>query len=185
MKARVAIAALVGGLIVVVHAGDTDGGCDLKNVIEAHYCEACDAVLEKKDLVSAKTYYVCEDCEESYDEAGACPYCEQPLKKKTSGKDVCPECYAKPEKVEACRKVYYTCKDCDTESLKPGKCPDCEASLAERVSVALVEYICPECGDARYKAGKCSDKECPHFDKPLTRRCTESGNFPHTSKAPD
>jgi hypothetical protein len=182
MKAKFAIAALVGGLIMVVHAGDSDGGCDLKHVIQAYLCEECDAILEKKDLVSDKTYYVCEDCEESADEAGACPYCEQPLKKKTTGKDVCPDCHSKPQKVEACRKVFYACEGCDTQRLEPGECTDCEAKLVEQVSLALVEYVCPECGESSLRPGKCADKECANAGKALERRCSESGSFPHVKK---
>jgi hypothetical protein len=182
MRKTLAIIALGAVFLAWAYAGESTAKCDLKTVVRAFYCEGCDAVLEKKDLVSDVTVYVCEDCEVTLRTAGRCEVCDQLLKKKKSGKDVCRQCLVKPMEVDACRKVYFECPDCEAESAAPGKCEDCDVALKEKVSLALVTYDCPECGDSRMQAGKCVDEECKRFGKPLVRTCSASGEFPHVAK---
>jgi len=179
MKNTLTIAALGAVFLAWAYAEETTAPCDLKTVIKAFYCETCDAVVEKKDLVSDVTVYVCDDCETISKTAGQCDGCEEPLKKKKSGKDVCKQCLVKPVPAEACRKTYYACPDCEMRSAAAGTCEDCETALVERVSLALVTYACPTCGDSRLQAGKCEDEECKHFGKPLVRTCAASGEYPH------
>lgn len=182
MRKTLAIAAVCAVFLAWAYAEEDTTKCDLKTVVKAFYCENCEAVLEKKDLVSDVTIYVCEDCETASKTGGQCESCEAPLKKKSSGKDVCKTCFAKPMAVEACRKVYYECPDCESRRTNPGACEDCETALQEKVSLALVIYVCPTCGDNRMEAGKCEDEECKNFGKPLARSCAAAGEAPHVAK---
>jgi hypothetical protein len=124
-------------------------------------------------------YYECEDCGVVEKAPGKCEFCDEALVKKTSGKDVCPHCFRKPEPCEVCVKTYYECEDCGHQAAAPGKCEDCDAPLVKKVSRAVVEYACPECGDSALKLGKCSEEGCENFGKSLVRQCSMSGEFPH------
>ena len=179
MRYLLAFFAVSGLCLVAVRAQGTEKACDIKTVIPAFYCESCDAVLEKKDLVSDKTAFACKSCDTLSLTAGECDGCGDPLAKTKSGKDVCKSCLQKPIAAEACKKVFFVCPDCSDEASAPGECPDCEVTLKEQVSLALIQYECPECGDSGYKAGKCEDEECKLFGKPLKRLCSESGTYPH------
>lgn len=181
-RKALAIAALGAVFLTWAFAAENTAQCDLKKVVKAFYCDTCESVLEKKDLVSDVTTYVCKDCETVSREAGQCDGCEEPLTKKKSGRDVCRQCLVKPVAAEACRKTHLECPDCGVRSADPGTCEDCETAYVETVSLALVTYVCPTCGDSRMKAGKCEDEECKHHNKPLVRTCAASGEYPHVSK---
>jgi hypothetical protein len=182
MKKMLSIIALGAVFLTWVYAEEKTARCDLKTVVKAFYCETCETVLEKKNLVSDVTIYVCEDCETISRTGGECEACEEPLQKKKSEKDVCSQCLVKPAQVEACRKIYYECPDCEMTNAIPGACEDCETALKEKVSLALVTYDCPKCGDSRLRAGKCEDEDCKQFGKPLVRTCAASGEHPHVAK---
>lgn len=182
MRKMLSVTALCAVVLTWAYAEDKKARCDLKTVVKAYYCDNCEIVIEKKDLVSDVTIYVCEDCETISKTAGRCEACEEPLEKKKSEKDVCKQCLVKPAQVEACRKVYYECPDCETTSAIPGSCEDCETAFKEKVSLALVTHECPTCGDSRLQAGKCEDEDCKHFGKPLVRTCAASGEHPHVAK---
>jgi len=182
MRKTLAIIALGAAFVAWAYAEETTAKCDLKTVIKAFYCDACEAVVEKKDLVSDVTVYVCAECETVSRVAGPCDGCEEPLQKKKSGKDVCKQCLVKPVPAEACRKTYYECSECDMGSAVPGTCEDCDVAFTEKVSLALVTYVCPTCGDSRMRPGKCDDEDCKHFKKPLVRTCAASGEHPHVTK---
>jgi hypothetical protein len=183
MTKTLPIVALGALLLALAYAEEESSTkCDLKTVVKAFYCDTCDAVLEKKDLVSDVTIYVCEECETVSRTAGRCECCDEPLTKKKSGKDVCRQCLNKPAPAEACRKVYFECPECEAPSAIPGTCEDCDTAFVQKVSLALVTYDCPVCGDSRLQAGKCEDEDCKHFGKPLVRTCSASGEFPHVAK---
>jgi hypothetical protein len=178
MRMALVLIALSSLLLLAPVGGEEKDRCDLKTVEKAYYCAEHELLLAS-EVVSGKTYYVCEDCEEFADRAGACPSCDQAMVKKVSGKNVCPHCYAKPEPAEVCVKTYYFCPDCGHESLTAGKCADCESPWEKKVSHALVEYVCPECGDYSFQPGKCSEPDCERSGKPLVRTCSQAGTFPH------
>lgn len=174
------MAFLLTSVLAIGVAAALSGECDMANVVKGFYCEECDAVLEKKDLKSDVVTFTCPACEDVQEKAGKCEYCDKALVKKTSGKDVCPDCLAKPVEAEICVKTHYACPDCDEPGKKGGKCADCDVAFVEVVSRALIEYVCPECGDTSLKPGKCTDSECDACGKPLKRTCTMSGDAPHS-----
>lgn len=160
---------------------EDESECDLSNVVKMHYCDDDEIIYEKKQLVSDKKYYYCEDCEEVVEKAGKCPHCEGKVVEKVSGKDVCPVCYGAVVDVEVCVKDYYECPECEATSTKPGKCAECEKDLVKKTSKALVDYVCEECGHTSHKPGTCPDKDCEAKGKKLTRTCEKSGEFPHVA----
>jgi hypothetical protein len=167
--------------LVLLMAGGS-GECDLATVVKGFYCETDYQILEEKDLVSDKTYYVCPDCEAIETSPGTCSFCEVELVKRQSGKHVCPQCFQKPTAVEICVKKYHACPSCDAPGEAGGTCPDCEEPYEQMVSRALVQYECDSCGYTSYTAGTCPSEDCEAQGKPLHRRCELSGEFPHTGK---
>ena len=172
------ILVVLSSLLVLAPVGGEESSCDLKTVEKVFFCHEHEVLLPS-ELVSNVTYYVCEDCESSYEKPGECELCGETLQKKVSGKDVCPHCFAKPEPAEACVKTYFECPMCECRSATPGKCEDCDEEMEKCVSRALVEYVCPDCGHFSLKPGKCPDPDCSHAGKPLVRTCSESGTYPH------
>ncbi|MBI4878828.1 MAG: hypothetical protein HY812_04090 [Planctomycetes bacterium] len=170
-------------LLLSVQAATSTEECDMKTVIKAYFCAECDEVYEKKDLISDKEYYFCKDCEIAADKAGDCEWCNAPLEKKVSGKDVCPACYAPPAECEACVKVYYECPDCGETALEPGACPVCDdeksPQLEKITSLAVIQYVCEGCYSPSLLPGRCVSDECDHEGQERVKTCSESGTFPH------
>jgi len=190
MKTKLLVLALCPVMFAAVYVGSTvlatedDDACDMKTVVKGYYCESCSEILDKKALVSDVTYYECSFCGLISKTAGKCPDCEEDYEKKTSGKDVCPKCYDKPEDVEICVKTCYECPECGDQQAEAGTCEDCEKKLVETTVRALIEYRCPQkgCYQTSYKPGKCENEECENCGKPLVKNCSESGVFPHVKE---
>jgi hypothetical protein len=182
---------LAGGLLPIVLlfgsvvALEDDEVCDLKKVEKGYYCESCDEILDKASLVSDHVYYVCPECEIRSSKGGKCLDCEKEMSKKKTAKNACKACFDKAIDVEVCIKTFYECPECKVAAAKAGKCSDCvddkdkPIEMKLTTSKALVEYYCEECGMSLFKAGKCTDKECKNTGKPLTKCCSDGGNFPH------
>jgi hypothetical protein len=177
-------------LVILLFVGSAAGGkdedeneseCDLAKVVKMHYCELDEIILEKKQLVSDKKYYVCEDCKEVGEKKGECVHCEGKVVEKVSGKNVCPTCYGEVIEAEVCIKEYWECPDCEEGFAKAGKCAECEKDLVKKTSRAVVEYWCEECAHSARKPGTCPNKECKAKGKKLTRSCEMSGEFPHVA----
>ena len=160
-----------------------ESACDMKTVVKMRYCENDLMLLEKTDVVHDTTYYECEECEGVSESPGTCPDCEEPkLVKKTTGKNACKHCFSPTIEVEVCVKEFYACPECGHEAAKAGPCPECEDSvnLVKQVSRAVIVYECDGCGETRHAAGTCTDPDCEHKGKALVRRCSYSGESPHT-----
>jgi hypothetical protein len=157
-------------------AARDEGACDMKKVESGLYCETDDMLLDKDDIVSDKTYSACSECGAIVDDECECG---GKVEKKTSGKNVCAQCFEKPVKVEVCVKEFYECEDCGERATTAGECPDCEVALVKQTSKAVITYECSECGAATFAAGKCTDEECENHGKALQKSCSESGSFPH------
>lgn len=155
------------------------GECDLAKVENGFYCADCEDVRLPADLVSDVVYYACGDCGVFAESRGNCDDCEKPMSKRTSDRDVCADCFGKPEAVELCVKISYECPDCGGQAADDGECGDCEVALAKRASRALVGYECPECGTWERQPGKCEDGACSKKGAELARICSRSGDFPH------
>lgn len=175
-------------VVVLLFVGTAAGGkdedeseCDLSKVVKMHYCELDEIIYEKKQLVSEKKYWYCEDCKEVAEKKGACPHCEGEVAEKVSGKDACPVCFGGTIEAEICVKEYYECPECEETSAKAGKCAECEKDLVKKTSKAVVEYWCEECAHSSRKPGVCPGADCKAKGKKLSRGCELSGEFPHVA----
>jgi hypothetical protein len=176
------VLALGVGFAVGVTASEKDSDsseCDLSNVVKMHYCETDEVALEKKQLVSDKKYFICEECLATADKKGECVHCEGAVVEKVSGKNVCPSCYGAVVEAEVCVKEYYECPECEERAGKAGECAECEKKLVKKTSRSVIEYWCEDCGYTSRKAGNCPEKDCKKKGSKLTRTCEESGEFPH------
>jgi hypothetical protein len=171
-------------LLLSIARGAAEPPCDMSKVVKGYWCAEDSRILDEKELVSDVTYYQCPECKDIRKEAGTCEYCDKKLEKKTSGKNVCPECFVKPAAAEICVKAYYECPECGRQSLTAGHCDDCDKDLAPQTSRAVIRYVCTGCEASSLVPGKCTNKDCEQFDKPLKKTCSMSGTFPHVGPAP-
>lgn len=164
--------------VIPVVAGEDDA-CDMKNVEKARYCENDECVLDKSELVSKQKYYVCESCDITSAKKGSCPDCDEPMVEKISGENACKHCLGPTIEIEVCVKKCWMCPECELLLPKAGKCPDCEVALKELVSRVPIAYECAECGMTSFKPGKCTTDDCDAKGKPLAKKCSSSGVYPH------
>ena len=107
-----------------------------------------------------------------------CAKCVALLGKEGVDKDgSCRSCHLPPEKVQVCAKKYYYAACCKTKHAGPGEC--CGKAFIQKTSRARVIHVCRACGTEGPAGAVCTRDRCRSKGKPLERRCSRNGEFPH------
>lgn len=130
--------------------------CDLKTVQEGIYCEKCDKILEKEDVLDREF----------------CKRCNKGKEKKER---------TKAAKVKVCFKKFCEC-DYHGKTFSSLCCGKGKVASSK----SLIEFKCEGCDAAAYNDASIqhdNERHKTNKSKKIIRRCKKSGEFPHVNES--
>jgi hypothetical protein len=154
-----------------------DKPCDKRQILEAHWCDACDAVREFNEC--SEIGYIWDFAE--HRAAGDKTHTDLP-------------------NTWACQKIAYSCinNDCPKYAVclpAPGACVECNDDITSKKVWSRILFKCPKCGNESPEPGHgfttIKGRYAPQIEKagdcetcrvPLETVCVKSGTCPHVSR---